>query len=430
MANSKVDYHSFLSETSKARQPSAIRRLIPLTKIPGMISLGAGAPNATLFPFDGISISLKSGETLNIDPTILNEALTYGPSDGLPQLKNWLQVLQQEQHAPPREVSVTIGTGSQDLITKAFQALITEGDNILFESPGYVGIISYLKHQPCNLIEVELDSQGVIPSKLRAQLEHWPENKRRPKLLYTVPVGGNPTGVSQTLERKKEIYAIAQQHGLLILEDDPYYYLQYSDNTIPSYLSMDVDGRVLRFDSMSKILSSGLRVGWATGPHELINAMNLITQTSNLQPSSVAQAVTFTTIDAWGHQGFLEHTRRVAAFYRERCLIFCKYARQHLAGLAEWVEPDSGMFVWFQLKGIEDSLDLILTKAVEKKVLLVPGIEFYCSRTTSSQSACVRASFSNVTEEAMDEGLARLASVLRDCLEEQRQKQIQQQQQQ
>jgi DNA-binding transcriptional MocR family regulator len=96
-------------------------------------------------------------------------------------------------------------------------------------------------------------------------------------MLYTVPVGGNPTGVSQTLERKKEIYDIAREHNLLILEDDPYYYLQFGDK-VPSYLSMDTDGRVLRFDSMSKILSSGLRVGWATGPAELVNVMNLVTQ--------------------------------------------------------------------------------------------------------------------------------------------------------
>lgn len=127
------------------------------------------------------------------------------------------------------------------------------------------------------MLDVELDSHGVIPSKLREQLDSWPADRRKPKVLYTVPVGGNPTGVSQTLERKKEIYRIAQDHNLLILEDDPYFYLQYGDK-IPSYLSMDVDGRVLRFDSFSKILSSGLRVGWATGPPELINVMNLVTQ--------------------------------------------------------------------------------------------------------------------------------------------------------
>lgn len=127
------------------------------------------------------------------------------------------------------------------------------------------------------MIDVDLDSHGVVPSKLREQLDNWPADKRKPKMLYTVPVGGNPTGVSQTLDRKKEIYGIAREHNLLILEDDPYYYLQFGDK-VASYLSMDTDGRVLRFDSMSKILSSGLRVGWATGPAELVNVMNLVTQ--------------------------------------------------------------------------------------------------------------------------------------------------------
>ncbi|KAK3814821.1 MAG: pyridoxal phosphate-dependent transferase [Linnemannia elongata] len=417
MTVNTIDYQHFLSESSKARKPSAIRRLIPLTKLPGMISLGAGAPNGDLFPFEGISISLKNGQSLQVDSQVLNESLTYGPSDGIPQLNGWLKELQRIQHAPPKDFVVSIGTGSQDLVTKALQMLISPGDNVLFESPGYVGVIAFLRHQPCNLIDVDLDSHGVVPAKLREQLDNWPADKRKPKMLYTVPVGGNPTGVSQTLERKKEIYQIAREHNLLILEDDPYYYLQFGDK-IPSYLSMDIDGRVLRFDSMSKILSSGLRVGWATGPAELVNVMNLVTQTANLQPSSVAQAITYTLVDSWGHQGFYDHTLKVAAFYSQRCQLFCSYARKHLEGLAEWVEPDAGMFVWFYLKGIEDSFDLILTKAVEKKVLLVPGIEFFCHPKEVGPVQFVRASFSNVSDEDMDAGLERLASLLRDHIAE------------
>ncbi|KAG0215624.1 pyridoxal phosphate-dependent transferase [Mortierella sp. GBAus27b] len=418
MSVTKLDYKQYLSETSKTRKPSAIRRLIPLAKVPGMISLGAGAPNGDMFPFEGITIAIKNGEPLHLDGKLLSESLTYGPSDGLPHLNKWLQELQTIQHAPPCEFVVTIGTGSQDLVTKAFQVLVDEGDNVLFESPGYVGIIAYMRHLPCNLVDVDLDAHGVVPSKLRQQLDNWPADKRKPKVLYTVPVGGNPTGVSQTLERKREIYEIARDHNLLILEDDPYYYLQYGDK-VPSYFSMDVDGRVLRFDSMSKILSSGLRVGWATGPTELINVMNMVTMTSNLQPSSVSQAITYTLVNSWGHQGFYDHTLKVAAFYRERCQLFCQYARKHLTGLAEWVEPDAGMFVWFNLKGIKDSLDLILNKAVEKKVLLVPGIEFYCDQEKNAPSQYARASFSNVSEQDMDLALERLAALLREQVETQ-----------
>jgi kynurenine/2-aminoadipate aminotransferase len=107
---------------------------------------------------------------------------------------------------------------------------------------------------------------------------------------YTIPTGANPTGASLTLERKKTLYRLAQQYNLLILEDDPYYFLQFNP-CVPSFLSMDVDGRVLRFDSFSKILSSGLRVGFVTGPSELLNRLNLHTQASNLHPSGLSQAV-------------------------------------------------------------------------------------------------------------------------------------------
>lgn len=137
-----------------------------------------------------------------------------------------------------------------------------------------------------------------------------------------------------------------------------------------------------------------------------------------MQPSSVAQAITYTLVDSWGHHGFYQHTLKVAAFYKQRCQLFCSFARKHLEGLADWVEPDAGMFVWFYLKGIPDSFDLIMTKAVDKKVLLVPGIEFYCHPKEVGPVQSVRASFSNVSDENMDAGLERLASLLKEHIAE------------
>jgi len=102
--------------------------------------------------------------------------------------------------------------------------------------------------------------------------------------LYTIPTGSNPTGKSIPFSRKKEIYEIAQQHDLIIMEDDPYYYLQF-DKRIPSFLSLDTDGRVLRFDSFSKIVSSGLRLGFATGPAPLVERLNLHMQVFFLLPT-------------------------------------------------------------------------------------------------------------------------------------------------
>ncbi len=102
--------------------------------------------------------------------------------------------------------------------------------------------------------------------------------------MYTVPVACNPTGASTPLDRKKEIYAIAQKHDLILIEDDPYYYLQFGDQgRTASYFSMDKDHRVLRFDSFSKILSSGMRLGFVTGPKPLLERLVLHSQVNILQ---------------------------------------------------------------------------------------------------------------------------------------------------
>jgi DNA-binding transcriptional MocR family regulator len=158
--------------------------------------------------------------------------------------------------------------------------VIDPGTPILVEDPSYTGALAFLKTQPCKLIGVATDAYGLIPEALDEVLSKWTDGKK-PNVLYTIPCGGNPTGATATLERKQKVYAVCQKHDLLILEDDPYYYLQFTSR-VPSYFSMDQDARVLRFDSMSKVLSSGLRIGWVTGPAELVRRIDLHTMVINL----------------------------------------------------------------------------------------------------------------------------------------------------
>lgn len=109
------------------------------------------------------------------------------------------------------------------------------------------------------------------------------------KVLYVNPTGANPTGVSLPLERRQEIYEIARDFNLLIFEDDPYYFLQFEEQRTPSFLSLDVDGRVIRFDSLSKVLSSGIRIGYVTGPKALLEPIMFHMQVSVLHASSMSQ---------------------------------------------------------------------------------------------------------------------------------------------
>jgi kynurenine/2-aminoadipate aminotransferase len=168
--------------------------------------------------------------------------------------------------------------------------------------------------------------------------------------------------------------------------------------------------RVLRFDSFSKIISAGLRVGWVTGPSSLIDRLELHTQSTLLHPSGLSQAVVAKLFDGWGGAaGYLEHADSVAAFYMARRDAFVAAATAELGDRVSFSVPTAGMFVWMDLRGIDDANELIVRKAVDRKVLLVPGVSFTPGGGTSGW---VRASYSTATEVEMKEACRRLAELL------------------
>ena len=381
-------------------------------------------PNAKTFPFERVTMQCNGGIELSLEGGSLEEALQYSATPGLPALNKFLFDLQVNEHnMTPQtsmgiERSLTITQGSQDGLSKVFDMLLDSNDALLVESPTYSGSLAYLQPKGCRLIEVECDEGGLVPDKLESTLQHWNPVREggypRPKVLYTIPTGSNPTGASLSLERKKAIYDIASKYNLLILEDDPYYYLRLDDggdrSKHPSFLELDTnDARVLRFDSFSKILSSGMRIGFVTGPKPLIDRINLHTQASNLHPAGITQAMVLGLLQAWGKEGWEKHLTNVCTFYRTQRDHFLDSATKHLTGLVEWNEPTAGMFVWMKLLGVDDTQEWIETKAIESKVLLVPGSVFL---PNPHPSQYVRAAYSTASPEDMDTALQRLARLL------------------
>jgi len=311
----------------------------------------------------------------------------------------------------------------------------------LVEKPVYAGVIPMFETLHCEMIEIDTDADGLDTRSLRNILDSWPSSKLKPKIFYTVPVrtfildpigipyriveqyGCNPTGVTTSLARRQEVLDISRKHNILILEDDPYYFMYFGTRPrIPSYFALEAQtgdrtvGRVLRFDSFSKIISAGIRIGFVTGPTPLLDAIDIHTATANQQSSSFSQAVVLTLLRAWGRDGFLAHTRKVADFYRAKRDVFEAAMQRHLHGLAEWNTPEAGMFFWFKLLHVEngDSESLIRTKAFAGGVLALPGTVFF---PNGERTAYVRASFSLLEEEQVNEALRRLRVVLlSDCL--------------
>uniref|UniRef100_A0A8D3D724 Aminoadipate aminotransferase n=1 Tax=Scophthalmus maximus TaxID=52904 RepID=A0A8D3D724_SCOMX len=367
---------------------------------PTLISLAGGLPNPNTFPFESASITVTNGQTVTFDAATMKRALQYSSSSGIPELLTWMKNLQKDLHNPPTaaytpekgQMDMCVTTGSQEGLCKVFEMLVNPGDNVLLDAPTYSGTLAALQPLSCNLINVPSDQHGIIPTALKEVLSRWDPSEvhepgsTAPRFLYTIPNGGNPTGASMTAQRKKDVYELARQYDMLIIEDDPYYFLQFDKQPwTPTFLSMDVDGRIIRTDSFSKILSSGLRIGFVTGPKPLVERVVLHIQASTMHTS----------------------------FPFPPNLLMCVYVRVSV-DVAEWHAPSAGMFLWIKLKGISDTQKLIMEKALEKEVLLVPGGVFMIN----SNEACayIRAAFSLSSPEQMDEGFRRLSSLIKESL--------------
>ncbi|XP_028350060.1 kynurenine/alpha-aminoadipate aminotransferase, mitochondrial-like isoform X4 [Physeter macrocephalus] len=224
------------------------------------------------------------------------------------------------------------------------------------------------------------------------------------------------------------IHALARKYDFLIIEDDPYYFMQFNKKFLtyrrvagclcqpwaPTFLSMDVDGRVIRADSFSKVLSSGLRIGFITGPKPLIERIVLHTEVSTMHNSTFTQLLVSQLLHQWGEEGFLAHVERVTDFYRKQRDALLAAADKWLSGLAEWHVPTAGMFLWVKIKGLHDVRTLIEEKAFKKEIFMLPGYNFYLD--SSAPCPYFRASFSLASPEQMDMAFQGLAQFIKESL--------------
>ncbi|XP_057581247.1 kynurenine/alpha-aminoadipate aminotransferase, mitochondrial-like isoform X2 [Hippopotamus amphibius kiboko] len=400
-----MNYARFITATSAAREHSAIRVMAEILgkASKSALSLAAGAPNPNMFPFKTAVITIENGEAIQFDEEIMKRALQYSQSAGLPELLSWLKQLQIKLHNPPTihyppsqgQMDICVTCGSQEGLCK-------------------------LQPLGCNMINVSSDEHGIIPDSLREILSKWkPEDsknpeKNTPKLLYTVPNGNNPAGSLLTTKRKKEIYELAREYDFLIIEDDPYYFMQFNKPWAPTFLSMDVDGRVIRADSFSKVLSPGLRIGFISGPKPLMERIVLHIQVSTVHPSTFTQLLVSQLLHQWGEDGFLAHVERVIDFYRKQRDALLAAADKWLSGLAEWHVPNAGMFLWVKIKGIQDVRKLIEEKAFKKEIFMLPGYNFYVD--SSAPCPYFRASYSLASPEQMDMAFQGLAQFIKEAL--------------
>ncbi|EJD05708.1 L-tyrosine:2-oxoglutarate aminotransferase, partial [Fomitiporia mediterranea MF3/22] len=309
----------------------------------------------------------------------LQSALQYGAGAGLSELREILAEFNTlvhwpsgvDPHSGSAEMAITLTLGNADALTKCFRLLGSPGDNFLVEEFSFPGMTNAPLAQGIIWVPVRMDKEGILPDVLEMILKTWDEKARgrKPHVLYTIPSGQNPTGGTLSAARRREIYRIASEHDVIILEDDPYYFLQYdktaqANNTEfdvkeflstfpPTFLSMDTEGRVIRIDSFSKIIFPGMRLGWLTSNQMFAHKLEVLTDSSTQHPHGIGQAFMAEMLSesGWGMHGYLKWVSSLCVDYQRRRDLFLSIFRKEMSDCpyATAESPSAGMFIWIEL---------------------------------------------------------------------------------
>lgn len=384
-----------LSRRAAAAPASAVRELLALTARPDVLSLAPGLPDAG---------ALAGADLARLVPDLLADAgpygptaLQYGPTEGDPALR---ELLAARHGVTPDHVLVT--SGSQQALDLLAHVLADPGDRIVVEGPTYVGALQAFLSAGLEVVAVTGDADGLRPGALARALE----GTRRPRALYVVSRFANPSGACLSPARAAAVAALADRHGLPVVDDEAYAELGFAPaagrDPWPDGAPRIVVG------TASKIVAPALRVGWIVAPPRVVAAAARIKQSRDLHASGLGQAVVRALMADPAR--FDAHVASVAATLAERAAVLEGALRRHAAGVLRADPARGGMFLWAHLRdGLPDA-DVLLPAAAAAGVAFVPGTAFHVG--VGDGGRWMRLAFSALPADRLEEAARRLASVL------------------
>ena len=399
------------SSIARAMRPSPIRELFKLTQRRGMISFAGGLPDPIIFPVEEFA---SCAEALQEHGRV---ALQYGASEGYRPLVELLAARSRTllgREVAPEEIVIT--SGSQQAMDMLARVLIDPGDVIVVEAPTYPGALHTFRNGGARFMTVPCDEHGMrvelLPDRIASCRR---ETGRPPKLIYSIVNFSNPSGACLAEERRRALAAIAREHGVPVLEDDPYGELRFHGEAIPSLFSLASGEGVVYASSFSKILAPGVRVAWAIGDRELVRRMVIAKQGMDLCTSVVAQVL----VAEYAGRGFLDsHLPKIRAHYAGKAAAMARQLQASLSGLpVRWAEPEGGFFFWLDLGGGDS--EALFRRAVEAGVAFLPGRAFFPDPAETvgdptDGAGYARLCFTFAQPEEIAEGCRRLAAALAD----------------
>jgi 2-aminoadipate transaminase len=391
-----VRWADLLSARMAAGGGDAIARIMALSTATDIISFSGGFPDPATFPTAALPELLDR---------VLAEgavtALQYAPTAGLPSTRAWLRDrLAAREGRRPGEDELMVTSGGIEALRLVATCFLDPGDVVVAEAPTYLGALMAFREQGARVETVELDADGMLVDELADRLA----GGLRPKLVYTIPDHQNPAGVSMSAERRDALVELARRYGFLVVEDVAYRELAFDGSRLPSPWAAGPDV-VCQVGTFSKTFCPGTRLGWAAAPAAVVAQLVIAKQTTDQCAAALGQRL----VEEHGRSGQLdEQLERSRALYGRRCQALLAALERHLPPTARWTSPRGGFFSWLTLPPGHDSVALAEAAAAQR-VAYVPGVPFFPDGRGADS---VRLSFSRVDDDAIDEGVRRLAALL------------------
>jgi 2-aminoadipate transaminase len=399
-------YADLFAQRTRVMRSSAMRDLMAITARPEVISLAGGLPDTSTFPPETFAAQMTK-----IAQESSAEALQYGPTEGFEGMKAAIRQVMEAEGMSPDTDDIIVTTGGQQALDLIAKTLVDPGDVVICEGPTYPGAVPVFCSYEAETHQVPMDDDGMRVDELESLMDRLAADGRKPKFIYSVPSFQNPAGVTLSLERRRRLVELARSREVLVVEDNPYGLLRYEgEPQVPLY-QLDGGDYVIYVGTLSKILSPGIRLGWAVAPPPVMEKIALGKQATDLCTSTLTQ---YFALEYFAEGRWREYVDSLCEIYRARRDTMLEALERHFPPQATWTKPGGGLFVWATLPDYIDTSDL-LAKALRENVAFVPGAAAYVDGRQGSNS--MRLNFSGSDEDEIREGIRRIGAVVAEQVE-------------
>ena len=362
---------------------------------PTPISFARGAPALELIPADqlaecALEVARRDGASV----------FAYGPGGGYAPLREWIA----ERHdVGPERVVLTVG-GLQGFVFYAAEQLARRPGRVLVEAPTYDRPLKILARDGVEIVPLAMDDEGLDPDALETELRGRPD---APSFLYSIPTFQNPSGRTLSTPRRDRLVAIAREHDLRVLEDNPYGLVRFEGETPPSLLELEGGTLVTYTSSFSKTVAPGVRTGYFVLPADEAAPFEERAVSTYITPPYLPEAIVWEFIRQGRFEPNLERVRNELKARRDAMLAALE---AHAPAGASWSTPEGGYFVWLDLPGVD--IAELARRGEEEGVAVVTGPGFFPLGSGLGTSSA-RLAYSYETPERIGDGVERLLGLLR-----------------